>query len=75
MNLPDLGAHGLYVWGSLAMCLVVVAMECAALRARSRAMKAHASGPLTADAPATPRQPPRLTQEAGHAVVQKAGPP
>ena len=48
----SMGGYGLYVWGSLGMCIAVVVAEVASLRARRRAL---ASSDATVEAPA--RQP------------------
>ncbi len=35
-----MGGYGLYVWGSFAMCALVLALECRSLAARRRALRA-----------------------------------
>jgi heme exporter protein D len=70
MNAPDIlswfpswfamGGYGLYVWGSLGMCIAVVVAEVRALRARHRALLQE----LAADeAPAHALRQPVLTRQ------------
>ena len=68
MNTPDLlselaswlamGGYGLYVWGSLGMCLAVFIAEGWSLRARRRALLLELAN---AEAPAPAQRPPVLT--------------
>jgi len=34
-----MGGYGLYVWGSFAMCVLVLALECRGVAARRRALR------------------------------------
>jgi heme exporter protein D len=43
IDLIDLGGHGLYVWGSLAMCAAVVTAELLMLRLRRHLLRREAS--------------------------------
>ncbi len=69
MNILDVGPHGLYVWGSLAMCAAALVIEVMVLRARTRSLTGGDSqSPGSSHAAQTPgsaRPPPRLTQESG----------
>ena len=52
-----MGGYGLYVWGSLAMCVLVIASELLALRSQRRALLAEAATPGGDGEPVTPRRP------------------
>ena len=64
MNAPDflswlaMGGYGLYVWGSLGMCLAVFIAEVASLRARRRALRLELAD---GEAPAPAQRQPVLT--------------
>ncbi len=53
-----MGGYGLYVWGSLGMCVAVCVAELAGLRAQRQALLQPAPQPEAA-----PRQPVLTTQE------------
>jgi heme exporter protein D len=52
-----MGGYGLYVWGSLAMCALVIAGELLALRAQRHALLAEAAAPGGDAEPVAPRRP------------------
>jgi heme exporter protein D len=70
MSAPDLltgfatwlamGGYGLYVWGSMGMCVAVVIAEVLSLRTRRRALLQELA---TSDTPAPPVRQPVLTRQ------------
>ncbi len=70
MNTPDLfdwlanwfamGGYGLYVWGSMGMCVAVFVAEGLSLRARRRALVQEL---VDGDLPASPTRQPVLTRQ------------
>ncbi len=74
MNTPDfftwladwfaMGGYGLYVWGSVGMCVLVLAAEILSLRANRRALLRELAAVETdSEAPAAPARQPVLTRQ------------